>query len=206
MKILILDIETTPHVIYAYDLWGRSFYTSPDKVIEESRMLCWAAKFTNEKKIHFMSTQLLPEEIIVLGIVELMRKADIIVAHNGVRFDYKVINDRAGLYKIPLPTGYRAVDTFKISKKYARTPFHKLSFLCERYNKTYQKIDHGLGMELSIGCINNNRKMWRIMKEYNIMDVLALEELYVNTLAAWDVATINWLGVQSRKKKKVKNG
>lgn len=202
LKSLILDIETSPHIVYTYDLWGKSFYTAPDRVIKESQMLSWSAKFIGEKKVHFMDARSVPEEILILAIVELMRKADIVVAHNGNAFDIKVINDRAGFYGIPLPTGYRAVDTFKISKKYARTPYHNLKYLCERYNKKHFKMEHGLGIQLGIGCMNGDIKMWKINKKYNIDDVLALEELYVNTLQAWDIATLNWIRVQQKKKNK----
>ena len=199
-KILILDIETSPHVIYTFDLWKKNFYTSPDRIIKESQMLSWAAKWVGEKRVHYMDTRLLPEEVIVLGIVKLMEQAHIIVAHNGKAFDIKIINDRAGLYGIPLPTEYRAVDTLKISKKYCRTPYHNLKYLCQRYNKIHFKLDTEMGIELQIGCMNGKRSYWAIMRKYNIKDVLCLEELYVNTLSKWDVATINWMKVQSKKK------
>lgn len=200
MKILILDIETSPHVIYTYDLWKKNFYTSPEKIIQEGGMLSWAAKWVGQKRVHYMCTQRLPEEIIVLGIVKLMEEADIIVAHNGKAFDIKIINDRAGLYGIDLPVNYRMVDTFKISKKYARTPYHNLKFLCKRYNKKHFKLDTEMGIELQLGCMHNKPGYWKLMRKYNIADVLALEELYVNTLSHWDVATNNWIRVQERKK------
>lgn len=202
MRILILDIETTPHVIYSYDLWKKNFYTSPDKIIKESAMLSWAAKWTHEKRVHYMDTRMCSEDMMVMELVSMMEEADIVVAHNGKAFDIKIINDRAGLYKIPLPHKYRMVDTCKLSKKYCRTPYHNLKFLCERYNKKHFKLDHGEGMKLSIDCMAGKRKAWALMKRYNIADVLALEELYMGTLKAWDVATTNWIGVQMRKKKR----
>ena len=116
--------------------------------------------------------------------------------------DIKIINDRAGYYGIPLPNQYRAVDTLKISRKYARTPFHNLKYLCNRYNKKHFKLDTEMGIELQIGCMEGKKKFWNLMRKYNIHDVLALEELYVNTLSKWDVATTNWINVQMRKRKK----
>ncbi len=40
-KILLLDIETAPHRVYAWGLWGQDIYL--DQIEAPGYTLCWAA-------------------------------------------------------------------------------------------------------------------------------------------------------------------
>ena len=53
MKILILDIETSPHTGFHWGLFQQNI--SIGQLIESSTVLCWAAKWLGEKKVHFSS-------------------------------------------------------------------------------------------------------------------------------------------------------
>ena len=48
MKILILDIETSPHTGFHWGLFQQNI--SIGQLIESSTVLCWAAKWLGEKK------------------------------------------------------------------------------------------------------------------------------------------------------------
>ena len=53
MKILILDIETSPHTGFHWGLFQQNI--SIGQLIESSSVLCWAAKWLGEKKVYFSS-------------------------------------------------------------------------------------------------------------------------------------------------------
>ena len=48
MKILILDIETSPHTGFHWGLFQQNI--SIGQLIESSSVLCWAAKWLGKKK------------------------------------------------------------------------------------------------------------------------------------------------------------
>lgn len=48
MKILVLDIETSPHLAYVWGLFKENIPI--DRLIEEGRILCWSAKWLNDKQ------------------------------------------------------------------------------------------------------------------------------------------------------------
>jgi hypothetical protein len=54
MKRLLLDIETSPSVVYSFDMWGANI--DAGKVITPSVMMCWAAKWYGEPEMLFRST------------------------------------------------------------------------------------------------------------------------------------------------------
>ncbi len=48
MKILILDLETSPHKGFHFGLFQQNISIS--QLIESSTVLCWAAKWLDDKK------------------------------------------------------------------------------------------------------------------------------------------------------------
>lgn len=48
MKILLLDIETAPNLVYVYQYWNQN--VTIDKVENPDYMLCWAAKWYGKIK------------------------------------------------------------------------------------------------------------------------------------------------------------
>ena len=56
-----------------------------------------------------------------------------------------------------------------------------------KLNVKYKKLKHAKfsGFSLWKGCLANNKEAWAEMKEYNMYDVLSLEELYFK-LIPWD--------------------
>ena len=52
MKILILDIETSPHTGFHWGLFQQNI--SIGQLIESSTVLCWAAKWLGKRKYTFL--------------------------------------------------------------------------------------------------------------------------------------------------------
>jgi len=122
----------------------------------------------------------------------LLDECDITITQNGVRFDLKKLNARFIKHGMKPPSSFRNIDTLKIAKKHFGFTSNKLAYMTELLCTKYKKLDHSefSGFKLWNECMKGNLKAFESMKEYNIYDTLALEELYL-ILAPWD-HTINF--------------
>lgn len=80
MKVLLLDIESSPNTAYVWGLWKENIPI--DRLIESSFLLCWAAKWYGEDKIQF-SDYLQGTEHMLSRIHNLLDEADGVVHFNG---------------------------------------------------------------------------------------------------------------------------
>lgn len=196
-RILVADIELKPMKVWT---WGiRDQYISHEQIIEDWSLLSWAAKVIGKEDIFYQDVSdqkdYSDDSIIVHGIWHLLNECDILVTQNGKSFDEKKLNTRFEKHKLGPPKPFKHVDALQIKKKKFGLTSNKLAYSTEYFNETFKKLSHSKypGMQLWIECLKGNKDAWGEMKEYNIHDVLALEELYVNSLSKWD-NTIN-LGV-----------
>lgn len=187
-KILIVDIETAPCIGYYWRRWKENI--SQAQAISESYMLTWAAKWLDSTEImsdslvHHETYQYDPEDdsMIVASLADLIDQADMVVAHNGRRFDIPVLKTRMlsnGM--VPLMP-YRLIDTLDIAKREFRFPSNSLDSLAQ-YLGFETKMSHG-GFKLWRGCIEGCKESWEEMLAYNIQDIRVLENVYL-ALRAW---------------------
>lgn len=148
-------------------------------------MLCYAAKWLGGR----MMTRALPDfkgyksgseddKELVKSLWELFDEADIIIAHNGDKFDIRKANARFAFYNLPPPSPYRTVDTLKIAKRYFNFTSNKLDDLGSHLGYG-RKLVH-TGFNLWKGCMAGDKKSWRHMIEYNKRDVVLLEQIYLH--------------------------
>lgn len=185
-KILIYDVETTPLISYT---WG-TYQQNVIEVIEESHLLCFAYKWFGDKKVQ---TVALPDFVdykkdpkndvhVVKALHKLFSLADMVVAHNGNRFDQKVGHARMLTHNLPPPTPYQQIDTLTIARRYFKFDSNKLDVLGERLG-VGRKVATG-GFSLWKGCMEGDPKSWKKMLKYNKQDVQLLEDVYVK-LRPW---------------------
>lgn len=184
VKILLFDIETSPLIGYFWRRWKENIYL--DQTISEWFIISWAAKWLGSDEI--MSECLTPEEIlkkdderIVKHLWSVIDQADIVVAHNGERFDVPKINSRFLLAGLPPTSPYRQIDTKKVSAKQFGFSSNKLDALAG-----YFSIRHKDDTDFSLwkGCMEGDQKSLNYMLEYNKHDVVILEKVYLK-LRPW---------------------
>lgn len=187
MKILILDIETTPHLSWHWRRWNENI--PPSFTVEESRVLCWAAKWYGKKKIHFAGEWQDGSLNMLTRMWSLMDEADVIIGYNSRRFDVKRLNAdflRAGLGQ---PSPFQQVDLLQQVKKHFAFSSNKLqSILLELGLEG--KAETG-GMTLWMDVMAGSREAKSAMKAYNKTDVVRTEELY-DTIRGWIDPHPNW--------------
>lgn len=177
-RILILDIETAPNVAYVWRFFKEN--VGAKQVIENSYMLSFAAKWLNEDRVFYEDLSNQHEKAMLKVLAKLLDEADIVVAHNGDGFDLPHVQGRFLLHGIKPPSPYKQVDTVKVARKEFNYPSNSLEYLSIVLNLDHKKGGHKKfpGFELWLGVLRNDPEAWAEMKEYNILDIKVLEDLY----------------------------
>lgn len=180
-KILVFDIETSPlkAYVFATRLWEANI--TEEQVLSEWFALCWSAKWLFGDEI--MSDRLTGKEAkreddsrIVKSLWRLLNEADIVIAHNGDRFDVPNMNTRFIVNGLPPTSPYQTIDTCSIAKKQFGFSHNNLNALARVFGFE-TKIE--TNFELWKKCVDGNEKALEKMQIYNKHDVELLEDVYM---------------------------
>ena len=183
-KILIFDIETAPIRAYIWQLWKQDVHL--DQIISDWFCIAWSAKWLYND--YTMGDVLTPEEIkneddkrIMTSLWKLIDEADIVVSHNGNKFDIPRINSRFIINGLKPTKPYFSVDTCQVAKKQFGFSSNKLDALATHFN-----IPHKLetNFDLWKRCLDGDKEALQYMLKYNMKDVDILEEVYIK-LRPW---------------------
>ncbi len=180
MKILLLDIECAPNLATVWGIWQQN--VALNQLLESSYTLCYAAKWYGESRIMFDSIYKTDRKSMLNSIHTLIEEADVVVHYNGLRFDMPMLNKEfleAGMYP---PSPVKHIDLLRVVKSNFRFVSNKLDYVSQRLGLG-KKTEHE-GHELWLKVMNNDRKAWKRMEEYNKNDVVLLEKLY-DRLKGW---------------------
>jgi DNA polymerase elongation subunit (family B) len=182
-KILILDIETSPNVAYVWGAFKQN--VGLNQLKENSYLMSFAAKWLGEGEVMYCENRHGDDTELVARLIQLLDEADIVIAHNAKKFDIPVIQGRAVIKGIKPPSPFKIIDTLLTARKEFRLFSNKLEYLA-KVLKYAPKMSHSKfpGFELWLQCLKQNDEAWAEMMEYNIQDVLTLEEVYLR-LRPW---------------------
>lgn len=179
-KILFLDIETSPNIGFT---WGK-YEQNVIKFITESYLLSFAYKWQGEQTkalclqdFNRYKRDKKDDGPLAAALRDLLSEADIVIAHNGDRFDLKKSHTFFIRNRLSPPSPYQTVDTLKEARKYFYFNSNKLDDLGE-YLGVGRKIKTG-GFELWERCLAGESKAWKEMVDYNKQDVDLLEQVYL---------------------------
>jgi DNA polymerase elongation subunit (family B) len=187
MRVLTLDIETSPHLSFHFRRWQENIPAV--NTIEESRMICWAAKFNDEKKVRFSAEWL--DDDMLGSLWELLDEADVVVGFNSNNFDLKRINAEFIRKGWVPPSPYQKVDLMLQAKKHFKFSSNKLSAILDELGlapKMTQDVNFKLWMDVSYHKL---KKAQNKMRLYNIEDVKVTEQLY-DFMLGWIDPHPNW--------------
>lgn len=189
-KILLVDIETAPKLAHVWGLWNQNIGIK--QIVQDMYILNWSAKWLDDDYIYTDSLHYhklwdkdpTNDSLILEDIWKMMDEADVIVGHNGDKFDIPTLNARFLYHGMQPPSPYTKYDTLKAVKRNIRMTSNKLDFLTQSF-KLGAKIDTG-GFELwSDIVLRKDRNAFDRMVEYCEHDVELLEELY-KLIRPWD--------------------
>jgi DNA polymerase elongation subunit (family B) len=178
LKILLLDIETSPNVAHVWGLWQQN--VGINQIMASGYTLCWAAKWLDSEEILFDSIYHSRPKTMVKGIHSLLDEADAVVHYNGTKFDIPTLNKEFLLHNLPPPAPYKQIDLLRTARRQFRFPSNKLDYIAQTLGlgeKTHHK-----GHELWVECMAKLPEAWDTMQEYNINDVILLEKVYYKLL------------------------
>lgn len=184
-KILIIDIETAPIRAKVWDIWNQNI--GIEQIDNDWFILTWSAKWLFENKVY--SARLTGKEAvkqedkrILKGIWSLLNEADIVIAHNGDRFDIPKLNTRFIINKMNPPLPYQSIDTLKTIKRQFAFTSNKLDFVNRVLSLERKQKNEGFPMWSK--CYTGNEAALKEMEKYNIKDVRILEDTYLR-LRPW---------------------
>jgi len=184
-KILCFDIETSPVIAYVWQGSVHKAYIDNEKIIEDMRVLSFGAKWLGEEGITYKDIRGQindkGEKWLLLQLRDLIERADVVVAHNGVAFDVPTILAKFAAYDIPPPRPPQFFDTCLIARKHFKFTSNKLEYLARILGCSLQKHTHGKfpGISLWRECLKDNKQAWDEMRVYNKIDVQVLEWVYL---------------------------
>lgn len=183
-KILVLDIETRYMLLEGWGLFNQNF--SVDQIAEDWSILSYSAKWYDSDEVIYSDVSEKTEDDILKELHELLNEADFAIAHNGRRFDLKKIRARMITRGFKPYSPVRVIDTLEIVKKEFAFTSNKLLYLTRLLCKNNQKMEHELfaGHKLWQAFLKGDPLAIKCMREYNVMDVVSLQELY-DLIAPW---------------------
>lgn len=184
-KILVFDIETAPMKGWFWTIWQADIPL--DRIERDWYVLSWSAKWLGSDDVLYEdkrgSWDTCDDKHLLQGIWRLLDEADIVVTQNGKKFDVKKLNTRFVLNGMKPPRSYKHIDTCEQAKRVFGFTSNKLEYLSDKLCRRHKKLKHKNypGNSLWDACLVGDMEAWEEMEEYNVHDVLSLEEVYLAT-------------------------
>lgn len=174
-RILLFDIETSPNLAY---VWGK-YEQDVIAYKKEWQLLSVAWKWIGEKTQSLCLGDLgaKDDKLLTKKVWELFQDADIIIAHNGDKFDIKKCRARFIFHKMKPTKRLVTIDTRKVAKSHFAFNSNSLDDLGAHLG-VGRKVKHE-GITLWLKCMANDTAAWRRMKKYNEQDVELLYRVYL---------------------------
>lgn len=180
-RVLLFDVETSFRLAA---IWGaKQGFIPQDAMVHDTFLVSWAAKWWGLKTVrsdvlsrHEALQQ--DDSRIVATLADMIREADVIVAHNLDRFDLPVVNSRLlSLELDPVPPfgPHQRIDTLKLARKSFRFSHNNLDYLARTLGL---EVKHYTDFDLWKRCYQGDEKALREMVRYNKQDVKVLEQVF----------------------------
>ena len=180
-RIAFIDVETAP-VLAA--IWPPLHETNSVWVERGTYLFGFGILMLGEKRV---KTYFLPDypafkknihddKALCADLHRIIESADIVVAHNGDRFDMKVIRSRLLINGYSPPSPPKQIDTLKWLRSQFRMDSNRLDAFGQATG-IGRKIPN-TGAALWRGCYHGDRKAFQTMARYCAQDVRLLERAY----------------------------
>lgn len=183
LKIIFFDEETSLIEYAGFSLFQDSIPIS--NIIRDWHIICVGWKLLGEKKTHLISvvqdTKRFKKDFnddfyVVSELRKVLVGADILIAHNGLKFDLKKFNARLIYHNLEPLSPIRFIDTLKEIRKIASITSNKLDYL-----GTFLHIGNKIhtGANLWMKVLQGDPKAIKAMGIYCKNDVVLLEKVYL---------------------------
>jgi hypothetical protein len=173
-KVVIFDVETAPMITATFSLYPENI--GHNNILEDWFMICAAWKELGKKKVESIAIKKKGKDKEVVSVLrDALADADILIAHNGSKFDIKKLNTRLIYHRLdPMPR-IPMVDTLKEVRRISAHSSNRLDFLGQALGVgKKQETTHGLWLR----AMNGEKAAISEMVKYNIQDVILNEKVY----------------------------
>lgn len=147
-------------------------------------MLCFGYKWLGAKRAKCISAWDFPswdkdvnsDRDLAKAAYDIISQADILVTHNGARFDKKFIQTRLRFHKLPPLPPLVHIDTVQEAKKHLMVFNNRLNTLA-KFLTDSEKLENG-GWELWSRVMDREKKAMGLMRRYCQQDVQVLEKVF----------------------------
>lgn len=176
-RILFLDIETKPAIVYTFGI--RDQHIDVKQVKESSSTICVGLKWYGERKVHVFSDWEHGHQAMIEKVHHLISSAEAVGTYNGIRFDMPKLMGEFLLAGLPPPPPPTQIDAFQAVRRLGFLS-SKLAYIAPLLGLG-SKLKHE-GLEMWIKVMDGCPKAQRRMARYCAQDVRLLEDLYVKVL------------------------
>jgi hypothetical protein len=180
MKILFLDLETSPNLAHVWGLWDQNIAIT--QIERSTEVICWGARWLGSDKVIFKSVHHHGKEAMLDELHKVMDEADVLIGWNSAAFDSKHIKREFIENGYLPPSPWIELDLMRIVRSQFKFPSNKLDYVAQKLG-VGAKVKHS-GFQLWLDCMAGIPKAWKEMKEYQIQDVNLLLDLY-DILKPW---------------------
>lgn len=190
-RILFIDIETRQLSLEGFGLFNQNF--SLEQIAEDWSILSVSYKWAGEDEVYYHDVSEMTEDDLLAIVYERYNEADFICGHNARRFDHKKLRARWIARGFQPNSPVRILDTCEIAKTEFGFTSNKLQYLTNLLCKKHKKSGHLKfpGFLLWREFIRGNPEAIEEMREYNMIDVTSLEELFF-ILEPWSTKLPNF--------------
>lgn len=182
LKMLGLDIETAPALVYSFSAFKTNI--GYNQVVEPPRIIAFSAQWKGTRSVQFYSEYHHSRGEMLDALHALLDEADVVVTFNGDSFDLPWIEGEFIAEHMKPPSPVMKVDLYKVIKRHSRWLHKKLAVVADRLVGD-QKIQHqgfGLWMDCLRGDEETQRKAWNLMRRYAKKDTALLWPIYEDLL------------------------
>lgn len=180
-RVLLFDIENTPNLSYTWGKWQQDV----NRFEKEWWMLCYGYKWLDEKRAHVIAQpdfasydrDKSDDRQLVKTLRDLIDEADVVVAHNGDKFDLPKARARWAIHGLTPPSPVKTVDTLKVARRYFMFNSNSLGDLGQTLGIGSKGATGGF--DTWLGCMAGDEKSWSRMIRYCKQDVVLLEQVYL---------------------------
>jgi len=175
-KRLYFDIETSPNIVYTWNI-GQKVFLDHNSIVKERAVICICYKWAHENEVHSISWRKGDDKFLLMEFIKVMNSADEVIGHNSDNYDIKWLKTRCLFHRIEAFPSYQSVDTLKLSRSGFRFNSNKLDYIGS-FLGLGKKIDTG-GFKLWRQIIeDNNPESMQSMITYCKQDVRLLENVH----------------------------
>jgi uncharacterized protein YprB with RNaseH-like and TPR domain len=176
-RILFLDIETKPALIYSFGI--RDQHITHKQIKQDGGTICVGLKWAGERKVRVFSEWEHGYDAMLQEVHSELCEAEAVATYNGASFDIPKLMGNFLKARMPPPPKLTQIDIYRAVRK--------MGFICNKLDYIApllglgQKVKHE-GLQMWIDVMDGCPKARRKMATYCAGDVRLLEDVYNRVL------------------------